>query len=429
MTDPTGTHRRDFLKASAAATAGLGFLPNVHAKGNDTIKVGLIGCGGRGTGAADNSARRRAPLQHQDPRAGRRVRGPPARTAATPSENSEHGKDKFDVADERCFVGFDAYQKVIDCCDLVMLATPPGFRPQHIEAVVKAGKNLFTEKPVGVDPTGIRKVPGRLRRGQEQEAGGRRRHPAPARGRLHREHQAHPRRRDRRHHLGPRLLESGGPSGRTSASRAGATPSTSFATGTTSSGSAAITSSSSTCTISTWRAGSWAHPGPRRGHGRPAGDQRARARPELRSLRRRLRVPERRPRPLSMCRQIEGCENNVSELVHRHQAGSSTAAASGSPASPMRASGPGASTPTSRSTSTCWRASSPASRSTSSSRWPRAPWWRSWAGCRRTPARPSPGSRPSIRSSTRSPNEYGLESAKPDLQSVFKKPGGYTADL
>jgi len=62
------------------------------------------------------------------------------------------------VADDRLFVGFDAYQKVIDCCDLVMLATPPGFRPQHIEATIKAGKNLFTEKPVGVDPTGIRKV-------------------------------------------------------------------------------------------------------------------------------------------------------------------------------------------------------------------------------------------------------------------------------
>jgi len=62
------------------------------------------------------------------------------------------------VADDRCFVGFDAYQKVIDCCDLVMLATPPGFRPQHIEATIKAGKHLFAEKPVAVDATGIRKV-------------------------------------------------------------------------------------------------------------------------------------------------------------------------------------------------------------------------------------------------------------------------------
>ena len=72
--------------------------------------------------------------------------------------NNKHCKEKFDVADDRCFVGFDAYQKVIDCCDLVMLATPPGFRPQHIEATIKAGKQLFTEKPVGVDGTGIRKV-------------------------------------------------------------------------------------------------------------------------------------------------------------------------------------------------------------------------------------------------------------------------------
>jgi len=67
-------------------------------------------------------------------------------------------KEKLDVSDDRCFVGFDAYQKVIDCCDLVMLATPPGFRPVHIEAVVKAGKHLFTEKPVAVDGPGIRKV-------------------------------------------------------------------------------------------------------------------------------------------------------------------------------------------------------------------------------------------------------------------------------
>src|SRR4029077_3788159 len=72
--------------------------------------------------------------------------------------SNEHCKDKLDITDDRCFSGFDAYQKVIDCCDLVMLATPPGFRPLHIEATIKAGKNLFAEKPVAVDGTGIRKV-------------------------------------------------------------------------------------------------------------------------------------------------------------------------------------------------------------------------------------------------------------------------------
>ena len=67
--------------------------------------------------------------------------------------------DKFDVADDRCFTGFDAYKKVIDSgVDLVILATPPGFRPGHIKAVIDAGKHLFTEKPVAVDGTGIRMV-------------------------------------------------------------------------------------------------------------------------------------------------------------------------------------------------------------------------------------------------------------------------------
>ena len=138
--------------------AGLGFLPNAHAKGNDTIKVGLIGCGGRGTGAADNICEAAGTTYNIKIHALADVFEDHLRTAATTIRNSEHGKEKFDVADERCFVGFDAYQKVIDCCDLVMLATPPGFRPQHIEAAIKAGKHLFTEKPVGVDATGIRKV-------------------------------------------------------------------------------------------------------------------------------------------------------------------------------------------------------------------------------------------------------------------------------
>ena len=158
MTESTSSHRRDFLKASTATAAGLAFLPNAHAKGNDTIKVGLIGCGGRGTGAADNICQAAGTTYNIKIHALADVFEDHLRNCRDAIRNSENGKDKFDVADERCFVGFDAYQKVIDCCDLVMLATPPGFRPLHIEAVIKAGKNLFTEKPVGVDPTGIRKV-------------------------------------------------------------------------------------------------------------------------------------------------------------------------------------------------------------------------------------------------------------------------------
>src|SRR5207302_4684310 len=66
--------------------------------------------------------------------------------------------NKVDVSDDRCFIGFDAYEKVIACCDYIMLATPPGFRPIHLAAAVAAGKNIFTEKPVATDATGIRKV-------------------------------------------------------------------------------------------------------------------------------------------------------------------------------------------------------------------------------------------------------------------------------
>ena len=133
-----------------------------------TIKVGLIGCGGRGTGAAENICEAAGTSYNIKLHAMGDVFPDHLKNCRESLKNNEHCKEKFDVADERCFVGFDAYQKVIDCCDLVMLATPPGFRPQHIEAVVKAGKNLFTEKPVAVDGTGHPQGAGRPRGGQEE---------------------------------------------------------------------------------------------------------------------------------------------------------------------------------------------------------------------------------------------------------------------
>jgi predicted dehydrogenase len=75
------------------------------------------------------------------------------------SNLQKQGGDKFDVSSDRCFTGFDAYKQVIGSgVDLVILATPPGFRPMHLEAAIEAGKHVFTEKPVGVDGPGIRKV-------------------------------------------------------------------------------------------------------------------------------------------------------------------------------------------------------------------------------------------------------------------------------
>ncbi len=161
MTDPVGelaASRRDFLKSSAVAAAGaavttLGATPAVHAAGSDVIKVGLVGCGGRGTGAAEQSVTSSSNVKlhamgdlFRDHLEGAR-------------EKLAKFGDRVDVANDRCFVGFDAYRKVIDSgVDLVILATPPGFRPEHIKATIAAGKHLFCEKPVAVDGPGIRTV-------------------------------------------------------------------------------------------------------------------------------------------------------------------------------------------------------------------------------------------------------------------------------
>ena len=165
MTDPigqTGASRRDFLKSSAVAggaLAGLGAFSSVHAAGDDVIKVGLIGCGSRGTGAAENiceAAGDRFAIQLY---ALGDLFPDHINNAKNNLKNNEKVGKRWGVTDERCFTGFDAYRKVIDSgVDLVILATPPGFRPMMLEAAVKAGKNIFTEKPVGVDGPGIRKV-------------------------------------------------------------------------------------------------------------------------------------------------------------------------------------------------------------------------------------------------------------------------------
>ena len=152
------TSRRTFLTTSAAGAAALLAAPPVHAAGADTIKVGLIGCGGRGRGAAENISQAAGTSYNIKLHAFADVFADRLNDCVDFLDKNELTKGKLDAPKDRQFVGFDAYQRVIECCDLVMLATPPGFRPQHIEAVVKAGKNLFTEKPVAVDGTGIRKV-------------------------------------------------------------------------------------------------------------------------------------------------------------------------------------------------------------------------------------------------------------------------------
>jgi predicted dehydrogenase len=152
--------RRDFIKTSSIAAAGgalagtLGIARSAHAAGDETIKLALIGCGGRGTGACGQALSTSGPVKlvamadaFKD-----RLEG------SLRSLKGQH-KDRVDVSEDKKFVGFDAYQKAIDSgVDMVILATPPGFRPIHFEAAVKAGKNVFMEKPVATDAPGVRRV-------------------------------------------------------------------------------------------------------------------------------------------------------------------------------------------------------------------------------------------------------------------------------
>ena len=161
--DKPSATRRDFLKTTAVAGGVLatGALMNAHAAGSDVVRVGLIGCGGRGTGAAEQCLK--AGTQ-TNPNVDVRLvaMGDAFRDRATSCRNRLRGvRDiaaKVDVPDERIFTGLEAYQQVIQNCDLVLLATPPGFRPTHLRAAVTARKHIFTEKPVAVDGTGIRTV-------------------------------------------------------------------------------------------------------------------------------------------------------------------------------------------------------------------------------------------------------------------------------
>jgi predicted dehydrogenase len=153
--------RRRFLKASAAVTGAaltsrLGAFANVHAGGDDVIRVGLIGCGERGTGAATQAlnADKNIKLVALGDAFADRVQ----RSLAT-LKRDEDIAAKLDVPPDRCFAGFDAYKQVLASgVDVVLLATPPHFRPAHLRAAVEAGKHIFAEKPVAVDAPGIRSV-------------------------------------------------------------------------------------------------------------------------------------------------------------------------------------------------------------------------------------------------------------------------------
>jgi predicted dehydrogenase len=145
--------RRDFLKASTTLAAAAALAPGVFAANDETLKIALVGCGGRGAGAASQALSTAGP-----------VKLVAMADAFKDRLDSSYGAlkaqhpDRVDVAEENKFVGFDAYKKAIAMADVVILATPPGFRPPHIEEAVRQGKNIFTEKPLAVDGPGVRKV-------------------------------------------------------------------------------------------------------------------------------------------------------------------------------------------------------------------------------------------------------------------------------
>lgn len=160
--------RRDFIKKSSILVAGgavaassLSVARAAHAFGSDEIKIGLIGCGGRGTGAATQALNS---VKKEDIKPNGSMRLIAMADAfedrlqgALRGIKGQHG-DLVDVPKERQFVGFDGYKGVLDSdIDLVIMATPPGFRPLHFEAAIAANKHVFAEKPVATDAPGIRR--------------------------------------------------------------------------------------------------------------------------------------------------------------------------------------------------------------------------------------------------------------------------------
>jgi len=156
---PATTTRRDFLKKTSSAVAGgtlLGGLTlerSAFAAGSDTLRIALIGCGGRGSGAADQALSTSGGVKlvamadvFEDHLQG-----------SLGNLKKQHA-DRVEVPKEHQFIGFDAYKQAIALADVVVLATPPGFRPIHFEEAVKQGKNIFMEKPVATDAAGVRRV-------------------------------------------------------------------------------------------------------------------------------------------------------------------------------------------------------------------------------------------------------------------------------
>jgi myo-inositol 2-dehydrogenase / D-chiro-inositol 1-dehydrogenase len=159
----SAANRREFLRTSTVVAAGsavlggLSFAQNAHAAGGDTLKVGLVGCGDRGTGAAVNALR--ADQNVEITAMGDMFPDRIESSLKSLKRDMESQPGKIKITPESCFTGFDSYKQVIDSgVDVVLLCSPPHFRPAHLKYAVEKGKHIFCEKPVAVDAPGIRSV-------------------------------------------------------------------------------------------------------------------------------------------------------------------------------------------------------------------------------------------------------------------------------
>jgi predicted dehydrogenase len=172
MNPPSNSSRRDFLKTSGAlavaSAIGLPVESRAADLARDKIKIGFIGCGGRGTGAASQALQADSNVELWA--MGEAFRDKIDTSLEVLKTQFEQQPDKINVAEERKFVGLDAYQKVIDSgVDVVLLTTSPGFRPMHIKAAVDAGKHVFCEKPMAVDAAGVRSVMESVQKAKEKK--------------------------------------------------------------------------------------------------------------------------------------------------------------------------------------------------------------------------------------------------------------------
>src|SRR6056297_262100 len=156
-----GLTRRDFMKRTTLAAGGgllFGSLPvsaSAYAGANDTLNVAVVGCGGRGTGAANQALTADEGVKIVALADAFRDRLDDCYNTL----NERWGETgRLDIPEERKFTGFDAYKHATELADVVILATPPGFRPLHFEEAVNQGKHIFMEKPVAVDAAGVRRV-------------------------------------------------------------------------------------------------------------------------------------------------------------------------------------------------------------------------------------------------------------------------------